>query len=176
MNNEQIVLRQTDWSTSKDSNDMYHMMNREDGIRDVFVGRTDRIINADISWMIQAGNKNIGFINLVVEKCNYNYLFLDMGIIKEYRGKGYGKKFLTEVQQLVEANDLPFVLMETTKDNNNANGVGKGIGCFITEVGDRNIYLLQKSRLQEFIDSNQMEELAKHYGKENCKKAIIKQY
>lgn len=175
MINEKIILRETNWSTSKDSNDMYRMMNVEEGIKDVFLGRTDRIITASDSWMIQAGDKNIGFINLVVEKSNYNYLFLDMGIIKDYRGKGYGKRFLKEVQMIVESSDRPFVLMETKKDNN-ANGVGKDIGCFITEVGDRNVYLLQKSRLQEFIDSNQMEELARHYDQENCKKAIIKQH
>ena len=72
--------------------------------------------------------------------------------------------------------DFPYVLMETRCNNDSANGVSKSVGCYLTTFGDRNVYLLQKSRLQEFIDTNQMEELAKHYEIENSKKAIVKQY
>lgn len=176
MVNNQVILRKTNWSTSKDSNDMFYMMNYEDGIKDVFRGKNDRLNTTSVSWMIEADNKNIGFINLVVEKANYNFLFLDMGIIKDYRGKGYGKKFLKEVQELVEDSDLPYVLMETKKDNINANIAAREMTCFITEVEDRNVYLLQKSRLQEFIDSNQMEELAKHYDNPSKKKQLFKDY
>ena len=176
MNNEQVILRETDWNTAKDYNDMFNMMQNEDGIKDVFRQRTDRLNTTSVSWMIQAGNKTIGFINLVVEKANYDYLFLDMGIIKDYRGKGYGKKFLQEVQNLVEHSDLPYVLMETKKNNINANIAAEDIACLITEVEDRNVYLLQKSRLQEFIDTNQMEKLAEHFDKTSHKKQLFKEY
>lgn len=176
MNEEEVVLKETNWSTSKDSDDMYYMIDNDLGIREVFGGRFDRIIATCISWMIKDKDKNIGFINLVEEKVNHNFLFLDMGIIKEYRGKGYGKRFLKEVQELVEKSNLPFILMETRKTNDNANCVGKDIGCFLTEIEDRNIYLLQRSRLQEFIDTNQMEELAKHFTKENDKRNMLKEY
>lgn len=177
MKKENIVLKETDWNSQKDYTDLYSLMNTEEGIREIFGGRDDRLMTASNSWLIKANDNNIGFINLVTEKANYNFLFLDMGIIKAYRGKGYGKKFLEEVQHITEREeDFPYVLMETKQDNDNANGISKGVGCYLTTFGDRNVYLLQKSRLQEFIDTNQMEELAKHYEMGNSKKAIVKQY
>lgn len=177
MNRENITLKQTDWNSQKDYSDLYSMMNTEDGIKEIFGDRQDRLMTTVISWLITANSNHIGFINLVEEKADHNFLFLDMGIIKAYRGKGYGKKFLEEVKQIVEKEkDFPYVLMETKQDNDNANGISKGIGCYLTSFDDRNIYLLQKSRLQEFIDTNQMEELAKHYEKKSSKKDIVKQY
>lgn len=173
---ENIVLKQTDWDSQEDNTSLYSMMNDEEGIREIFGGRYDRLMTTSNSWLIKANDNNIGFINLVTEKANHNFLFLDMGIIKAYRGKGYGKKFLEEVQSKVEDSNLPYVLMETRCDNDSANGVSKSVGCYLTTFGDRNVYLLQKARLQEFIDTNQMEELAKHYEKENSKSAIVKQY
>lgn len=177
MDKENIILKQTNWNSQKDYSDLYSMMNTEDGIKEIFSDRQDRLMTTAISWLITANSNHIGFINLVEEKAEHNFLFLDMGIIKEYRGKGYGKKFLEEVKQIVEKEkDFPFILMETRKANDNANCIGKDIGCFLTEIEDRNIYLLQRSRLQEFIDANQMEELAKHFTKENDKRNMIKEY
>lgn len=177
LSNMDIVLKNTDWNSKKDSDSLYNMMTNEEGIRDIFFGRFDRFITASISWLIKANDENVGFINLVVEKANYNFLFLDMRIIKAYRGKGYGKKFLKEVQEIVEREkDLPYVLMETKKDNDSANGISRSVECYLTSFGDRNIYLLQKSKLQEFIDTDQMEKLAKHYEMGNNKASIIKEY
>lgn len=176
MKKENIVLKKTDWNSQEDYTDLYSLMNTEEGIREIFGGRDDRLMTASNSWLIKANDNNIGFINLVTEKANHKFLFLDMGIVKAYRGKGYGKKFLEEVQSEVENSNLTYVLMETRQDNDSANGVSKSVGCYLTTFGDRNVYLLQKSRLQEFIDTNQMEELAKHYEMENSKSAIVKQY
>lgn len=177
MKKENIVLKKTDWNSQEDNTSLYSMMNTEEGIREIFGGRNDRLMTAKNSWLIKANDNNIGFINLVTEKANSNFLFLDMGIIKAYRGKGYGKKFLEEVQHITEKEeDFTYVLMETRCNNDSANGISKSVGCYLTTLGDRNVYLLQKSRLQEFIDTNQMEELAKHYEMENSKKAIVKQY
>lgn len=176
MKKENIVLKKTDWNSQEDNTSLYSMMNTEEGIREIFGGRDDRIMTAKSSWLIKANDNNIGFINLVTEKANSNFLFLDMGIIKAYRGKGYGKKFLEEVQHITERKeDYTYVLMETRCNNDSANGISKSVGFYLTTFDDRNVYLLQKSRLQEFIDTNQMEELAKHYEMENSKKAIVKQ-
>ena len=176
MKKENIVLKETDWNSQEDNTSLCSLMNTEEGIREIFGGRYDRLMTAKNSWLIKANDNNIGFINLVTEKANHKFLFLDMGIVKAYRGKGYGKKFLEEVQSEVENSNLTYVLMETRQDNDSANGVSKSVGCYLTTFGDRNVYLLQKSRLQEFIDTNQMEELAKHYEMENSKSAIVKQY
>ena len=177
MEKENVRLEMSNWKNQKDYSDLCDMMDKEDGIKEIFGGRSDRLMATDNSWMIKANDKNVGFINLVTEKANHRFLFLDMGIIKAYRGKGYGKRFLGKVQKIVEENDyFTYVLMETKQDNDSANKISKDVGCYLTSFGDRNVYLLQKSRLQEFVDTNQMEELAKHYENGNSKRDIVKQY
>lgn len=177
MEKENVRLEMSNWKNQKDYSDLCDMMDKEDGIKKIFGGRSDRLMATDNSWMIKANDKNVGFINLVTEKANHRFLFLDMGIIKAYRGKGYGKRFLGEVQKIVEENDyFTYVLMETKQDNDSANKISKDVGCYLTSFDDRNVYLLQRSRLQEFVDTNKMEELAKHYENGNSKRDIVKQY
>ncbi len=177
MEKENVRLEVSNFGNEKDYFDLCNMMDKEDGIKEIFGGRRDRLMAADCSWMIKANDKNVGFINLVTEKVNHRFLFLDMGIIKAYRGKGYGKRFLGEVQKKLEESNYPeYVLMETKQDNNSANKISKDVGCYLTSFDDRNVYLLQRSRLQEFVDTNKMEELAKHYENGNSKRDIVKQY
>ena len=177
MEKENVRLEKNDLNSSQYYNNLYEIMDKEEGIKEIFGGRYDRAISSKMSWMIKANDKNVGFINLVTEKVNHRFLFLDMGIIKAYRGKEYGKRFLGEVQKKVEESNYPeYVLMETKQDNNSANKISKDVGCYLTSFDDRNVYLLQRSRLQEFVDTNQMEELAKHYENGNSKRDIVKQY
>ena len=75
MKKENIVLKETDWNSQKDYTDLYSLMNTEEGIREIFGGRNDRLMTASNSWLIKANDNNIGFINLVTEKANYNFLF-----------------------------------------------------------------------------------------------------
>lgn len=44
-----VVLKNTDWNSKKDSDSLYNMMTNEEGIRDIFFGRFDRFITASIS-------------------------------------------------------------------------------------------------------------------------------
>lgn len=168
-----IELKTNDWV--EDYNVLSNMMNNEDGIKEIFANRLDRIQTADSSWLIKMNGKYVGFVNLVCEKLNHDYLFLDMGVIKAYRGKGIGKQALEEVKRIIEEENFSeYVLMETRKSNIGANKAAEEIGCYLAEFGDRNVYLLQKERCQEFIDCDHMEKLAYHYSEGNDKKSLIK--
>lgn len=170
-----IELKLNDWAD--DYNILYNMMNNEDGIKEIFASRLDRINAARISWFIKMDGKYVGFISLVCEKANYDYLFLDIGVIKEYRKCGIGKQALEEVKKKVEEMCLSeYVLIETKKSNYGANKAAEDIGCYLTEFGDRNVYLLQKERCQEFIDENHMEKLADHYSEGNDKRSLLKDF
>lgn len=156
MNN--ISLKQANDNDSSEI--IMNMMNNEAGIKDVFAGKMDRLMSSQISLLIQQDNQNIGFVNLVTERCNYDYLFVDMGIIEKYRGQGIGKQVLTMISQL---DTEEYILGETRTDNTLANGSVNGIGCYLATFGDRNIYLLQKDKLEKFIDENHLEKLDKHF-------------
>ena len=63
METENIVLKQTDWDSQEDNTSLYSMMNDEEGIREIFGGRYDRLMTTSNSWLIKANDNNIGFIN-----------------------------------------------------------------------------------------------------------------
>lgn len=171
MKNFEFHLKQTDWN-SQDYNDMINMMNYHEGIKDVFYGRQDRILTTTVSWMIQVNGQNIGFVNLVQEKADDDFLFLDMGIIEKYRGRGIGTEALKRVEQMLNENDFTYVIMETRKDNYGANQSAINVGNYLLDVNDRNVYLLQKTKYQEFIDNNMLEELIKHFKAPSKRKVL----
>ena len=57
-------------------------------------------------------------------------------------------------------------------DNIGANKTAKEACIQIATIDDRNIYLVQKDRIEEFIDKGYMEKLAKHFEKDTDKKMI----
>ena len=56
MKKENIVLKETDWNSQKDYTDLYSLMNTEEGIREIFGGRDDRLMTASNSWLIKAND------------------------------------------------------------------------------------------------------------------------
>lgn len=169
---ENIILKQA--QVGEDFDIIIDLMNNADGIKEVFRGRTDRLITSPYSFLIQHEDEVIGFLNLVIEKNNENFLFLDAGIIKEYRSKGIGKLVLCEIKELLEENDIDtYVLIETEQKNIGANKSANEVGCYLMEIRDRNIYLLQKERIEEFVDNDYFEKLTDHYDKPNKKNMMI---
>lgn len=146
------------------------MMKDEEGIRDVFSDRIDRLVNSVHSFIIRKGNKDIGFVNLVIEKQNYNFYFLDVGLKNQYRNKGIGTSVLKKVQ---EKEFEKFIILEVKAENEIANASVSRNGVMVMQKAGINYYLLQKDRVQEFIDNDYLEKLANHVAIKS-KKDLLK--
>lgn len=140
-------------------------------ISEVFRNRIDRLASSRFSFMIRKNNKDIGFANLVIEKGNQYFYFLDIGLKEEYRNKGVGTEVL---EKLHDMEFDRFVLLEVRNDNEAANiSIGK-VGVKIFTIGNINYYLLQQERVIEFIDGDYLEKLADHVSIKSKKNLIYK--
>lgn len=89
-----------------------HIMDYEDGIREIFAGRKDRVQSANVISLITLNNKEeVGFLNLVPERIDDVY-FIDMGIKAKYRGQGIGKK---AIEELINSNRVEGYIIGETK-------------------------------------------------------------
>lgn len=169
---ENVYLKSA--ASDKGAMEILNMMNNIPGIKDVFYDRTDRLATSEYSMLILKDDLIIGFINLVVEKDDYHFLFIDMGIKPEYRKQGIGTHVLKEVKRkLEEIDENRFVIGETKISNKNANGCIKDIGYLLMEESGRNFYLLQKERLPEFAHNGFYKELYDHIEKPSKKKQLL---
>lgn len=92
------------------------LINSDEMIKSVFGGREDRLYTAQMLSTIYDKDMLIGFANLIKEKQNPNFLFLDVGIIKEYRGKHVASQILEELKEIPK-----YIIVETREDNLLAN-------------------------------------------------------
>ena len=129
-----------------------YMMGHENGIREIFYYKRDRLICSALACLIKDSRSDIGFLNLVNENIE-NILFVDQGILEKYRGQGYGKK---AIEILISTNNFnEYLIGETKKDNLLANRSASNIGKLIYMHDSLNYYLFQKERTNEFLDSKE---------------------
>ena len=160
--------------SADDINDLVDLMNTEEGIKEIFGNRIDRIMTSAYRFLIKYSEKIIGFINLVVEDNNKRFLFIDMGIKKEYRGKGIGTASIKKLKELLKENNIDtYVIGETKVTNKGGNQVIDNNGCLLMKFEDKNIYLLQNERAKEFIDDNSYDKLKEHFNKQYKKNKIV---
>lgn len=160
-----------DASKGINADKVYHLMMEEVGIKEVFGGRLDRYMNSAYSYIISASNEDAGFFNLVVEKANTNFLFLDMGIKHKFRNQGIGK----EIMEYVAASDIREPIIGETKISNiGANRIASEVGKFLFTLEDRNIYLIQKEKEEAFLQNNGIERLKEHFDREDDKSLILR--
>ena len=132
-------------------NKIYNIMNQLSQEGNVFAGKRNRLDFATYAFLINYNNVGIGFIYVTKESRYKDALFIDMAIIKEYRGKGIGKQALK--QFLEEVQTKAFIIGETKIINEASNPLGDDLGIKIFE--DRyNYYLFPKGRYQEFLEFN----------------------
>lgn len=87
-------------------------------INETFGGfRGDRLAGAPYHFLITLNNTPIGFILLVKEIENNQYLALDIALLKKYRNKGYGQKALSIFKEKY-ANQIKDTIIAETKKNN----------------------------------------------------------
>lgn len=133
------------------------LINSDEAINKVFAEREDRLYSAILS-LIYDKDKLIGFANLVKEKQNPHFPFLDVGIIEEYRGRHVASQILEDLKGIEK-----YIIVETKQSNFLGNKSLENRTRKLFEVGDRNVYLLQKSRYDEFVESGYLDLLKKHY-------------
>ena len=131
-------------------------------IKDIFYLKRDRLLSSVIFCLIKENKIDIGFINVVKEYVD-NIYFLDEGVLEKYRNKGYGKEALKLFKK--EVNIEKYLLGEALKSNVLSNGVAKDISSLIYETNNKNYYLLQPERTNEFLKSNEYVKLKEYVNK-----------
>ena len=135
-------------------------------INDLFGDRWDRMYSGVFTYLITCDNKDVGFINVLFERDDNEFLVVDMGIKKRYRNKGIG----TKAMQLLKEKNIPkFIIAETEKTNISGISSLDNIGIQIAESPEQAYYLIQKERIEEFIDNDYLEKLNVHFGVEQIK-------
>lgn len=133
---------------------------------------TENICNKDSfdygqgTYFITFNDKLVGSLDLLHEKNDSSFLVLNINILEKFRGKGIGTRAL---QFLRDLGIEEFIIGEARKDNRGANKSIVKVGVKVAETEECNYYLLQKERLEEFIDNNFLEKIAKHFIKSKNK-------
>ena len=78
-------------------------------------GIRSRLANSCYTAIVEYDNKDIGFV-MIVNNPRTNKNEVDMGILKEYRGKGYGTEALGILKDIIVANELE-VEIQTKRKN-----------------------------------------------------------
>lgn len=160
-----IVLREAT------SNDDYifirNLFYSEPGIREIFSGKESRLICVFHNFIIELDNKPIGFINTVNEHLD-KFLFVDMGIMENYCGKGYGKRALLELRKFYLSkfpNYRYYLIGETRCSNDPANVAALKTGMFLLKNNDLNYYLINEDRYDDLKDSGYYDSFIDHINK-----------
>ena len=72
--------------TLEDRENLWELMEKEKGIKEIFHDKQDRVNSSVVSCLIKKEEETVGFFLLAKEVIDGIY-FLDMGIKKEYRNK-----------------------------------------------------------------------------------------
>ena len=103
-----------DWKVNESIyNEIYGIMNKLNEEGNVFAGKRDRLDFAPWSFLIKYNGEDVGFVYVTNEQRYNDGLFIDMAIIKEYRGLGIGKQALEQL--LDEVKTQKFLIGEIKK-------------------------------------------------------------
>ena len=130
------------------------MMNEENGIKEIFANKIDRLSSACCSILVTEDSNEIGFVNIVHE-CINKFLFVDLGIKEQYRGCGYSKAIMSNIKELTNFWN-EFLIAETKKSNIAANKGLNKIGIEIFSYNDLNYYLINTNKYSELISNEEL--------------------
>ena len=150
--------------------DIMYLIENDPAISKVFIGREDRLLTARMLSTLYDGDKLIGFSNLVKEKQNPHFLFLDVGIIEEYRGRHVASKILEDLKRIEK-----YIIVETQQSNFLGNKSLENRTRKLFEVGSRNVYLLQEDKYDEFVEKGYLDLLKKHYDEPSSRMSLLEE-
>ena len=115
-----------------------------------FAGQMNRFALAYYSYLIQYNGKDVGFIYATGEYRYPSGLFIDMALLKDYRGKGIGKMVL---DMFVNKHNDTLMFGEVKVNNVASNTISGEIGVSIAP----GYYLFPKEMYNEFVQSGELE-------------------
>lgn len=110
-----IKLRKLDF---KEETKIIDVINQDDDLINTFSGDRgirSRLANSCYSALIEKDGKSIGFV-MIVNNPRTDINEIDMGVLKEHRGKGYGTEALGILKDIIVANGLE-VEVQTKRKN-----------------------------------------------------------
>lgn len=135
---------------SEISDRIENIINTIEKEKNVFPGKKDRLYTAAVAVLITVDDKDAGFIYATCENRYSKGLFIDMALLKEYRGLGYGKEALNQFVKRVNTGNV-YLFGEIESTNVASNAIADHIGIKIID-NDKNYYLFPKERLAEFLE------------------------
>lgn len=141
------------------------MMREEAGIKEIFANKLDCLSSACCSILVTENGNEIGFVNIVHE-CVNKFLFVDIGIKEQYRGYGYSKVIMSNIQELTESWD-EFLIAETKVSNIAANKGLNEIGKLVDCYNDLNYYLINTIKYNELVSNEDLYNLLKNHIRSN---------
>lgn len=110
-----IVIEQLNFNRQHIILDIIH---QDSALKETFGGKkntSSRILNSSYVGLIKKDNLTIGFIMLVYNQKNTVHE-IDMGIIREYRNKGYGTMALNQLNIIIKQKNID-ISIQIKKDN-----------------------------------------------------------
>ena len=135
------------WCENHEYGLLNHFYYMDEEINHTFGGeRKDRLLAASAACIIKKDLEEIGFI-LLIEEANQRYN-IDMGILQQHRGKGYGTQALRLFKAALEHFQLQYQI--TTHINNIAANQSLQSNDFELEQSDHryNYYTLNRKKDQ----------------------------
>ena len=137
----------------------------------VFLDNYRRLMSSNVMTIIYRNESPIGFLNLVDEHV-VNTLFMDIFILEEYRSRGYASLAYEKLEKNYHTDE--FIIAQTKKDNIGSNKSLLKNGNIIATTDDMNFYLMNKSRKEEFLNSESYISFIEHFGLNNNKTYVKK--
>ena len=146
-------------TTTDEYNWIINKMENNSGIKEVFRYNIDRLKSSSVATLVLQDNIPIGFIYIAHEMPDEEIGFIDMAIVNNKTGYGYGKDALDIFLNKVKNIDM-FLIAETKKENEIAKRSLSKYKC-IYEKEDSFFYLLNRS-LKELKEEGLYEKLTNH--------------
>lgn len=159
-------------TTKKEYDWIEEQMENSVGIKEVFEYNANRLKTSSVATLVFDNNIPIGFIYIAHEMPDERIGFIDMAIINNKIGNGYGKQALDIFLNKTRNIDI-FLIAETKKENEIAKKSLNKYEC-IYKNKDSFFYLLNRS-LEELKEEGLYEELINHLNsKRLSSKDVVK--
>lgn len=152
-----IIIRPC--TTKKEYDWIEEQMEKSAGIKEIFTYNIDRLKTSSVATLVLQDDVPIGFIYIAHEMPDERIGFIDMAIVNNKTGYGYGKDALDIFLNKAKNIDM-FLIAETKKENEIAKRSLSKYEC-IYQKDDSDFYLLNRS-LKELKEEGLYEELTNH--------------
>lgn len=124
---------------------------KDEDLKDTFAEEKKfrpRLLYAGYVALIQKEEKDIGFV-IVVNNTKTNKNEVDIGILKEYRGKGYGKEALRILKDIIILNNIEVEIQTKQKNIAAINSITKNGFILVREDKEHYYYSIPKEEYKK---------------------------